>query len=949
MNVVEGITLEKLRVILEAKYDGYKKDMEQVKQATKGTRDVVEAEKAKINKAFNEISTDKAQKGIEKLYDTFEKQKAAVAAQEAVISNLKNRYQDLINGITVDTGTISLEKQLRAAENEIEKMDAQLQPLLEKLTQAEDFESVGLKFPGIDEVYARIDAISPKYDELESKVTGLRQQLDKARLNPGSTTTAQKLQQEIALAEEKLRRLAHTAARTETSLNMALNPKETIRSKVSRAINEIRRMGTQSDKSSSVMSNGFRRVTQNIESLKRRVTGLIASALFFNVFSQGLTTIRQNLFQYLQINEKFNSVLKQTKTNLKVAFMPIYEYVLPHINSFMEKLASLSRQLADFTARLFGKTYDESYKAAQGIDKATEAMDAYGVASKENIGLASFDKLNNITTSNTGSAVEAAVAVNTAAGKINDKLSKLLGIVEEFWNRLKKIKADFSMGDFFSAGQDISGLIVWINDIIANAIAGVGWEGIGEDIGNFLAGIKWTEILSSVGNLVWQAINAGIKLWKGSFDAAPIETSIITAIALLKWTGVGTEIVKGIKSKVSKVKVAGLALEFAAFYTTVTGVGDIKDTVSAALESAIGTYMVTGNVKVSLTIAAITFVVNAAVGAGNWIGKMLSEKILNANGFDGSKAWEMEDISLEQAIKMKFSPEFKEQQKEVYPLFDSWLKDLNLEWAMPITDIAVFGDWEKAKEDIEKLFKEAGENIKSWWNENVTPMFTKEKWNELGANIKESLSGKWGEFTEWWKTSGLYKWCNDDVKPYFTKEKWVTMLKGMKEGFDTIFKNVINSGAAIVNKFVEGLNSKMHLKWDSFSLFGKEIIPSGEFQLLTIPTIPVAAYAKGGMVPYGQLFQAREAGPELVGRIGSSTTVMNNDQIVESVAGGVESGTYRAVSPIMIMLREIISLLQEMSEEQTGNRNMSSNELFNLVRTEAAEYFEKTGEPAFEC
>lgn len=36
---------------------------------------------------------------------------------------------------------------------------------------------------------------------------------------------------------------------------------------------------------------------------------------------------------------------------------------------------------------------------------------------------------------------------------------------------------------------------------------------------------------------------------------------------------------------------------------------------------------------------------------------------------------------------------------------------------------------------------------------------------------------------------------------------------------------------------------------------------------------------------------AREAGPELVGRIGSRTAVVNNDQIVASVSEGV----YRAV------------------------------------------------------
>lgn len=49
----------------------------------------------------------------------------------------------------------------------------------------------------------------------------------------------------------------------------------------------------------------------------------------------------------------------------------------------------------------------------------------------------------------------------------------------------------------------------------------------------------------------------------------------------------------------------------------------------------------------------------------------------------------------------------------------------------------------------------------------------------------------------------------------------------------------------------------------------------------------VTSYATGGMPRGSQLFWARERGPELVGTIGGHTAVMNNDQIVASVAAGV--------------------------------------------------------------
>lgn len=59
--------------------------------------------------------------------------------------------------------------------------------------------------------------------------------------------------------------------------------------------------------------------------------------------------------------------------------------------------------------------------------------------------------------------------------------------------------------------------------------------------------------------------------------------------------------------------------------------------------------------------------------------------------------------------------------------------------------------------------------------------------------------------------------------------------------------------------------------------------------------LPITAYANGGLPDAGQMFVAREAGPEMVGTIGGHTAVMNNDQIVASVSAGV----YQAVVSAM--------------------------------------------------
>ena len=54
--------------------------------------------------------------------------------------------------------------------------------------------------------------------------------------------------------------------------------------------------------------------------------------------------------------------------------------------------------------------------------------------------------------------------------------------------------------------------------------------------------------------------------------------------------------------------------------------------------------------------------------------------------------------------------------------------------------------------------------------------------------------------------------------------------------------------------------------------------------------------AVGGFPQMGQLFIAREAGPEMVGRMGNRNVVANNDQIVAGIEGGVTRGVMMAMA-----------------------------------------------------
>ena len=78
---------------------------------------------------------------------------------------------------------------------------------------------------------------------------------------------------------------------------------------------------------------------------------------------------------------------------------------------------------------------------------------------------------------------------------------------------------------------------------------------------------------------------------------------------------------------------------------------------------------------------------------------------------------------------------------------------------------------------------------------------------------------------------------------------------------------------------------KIGVNWGSKTVLGFKISYPKSFY----------TYAKGGFPDLGEMFIARENGPEMVGRIGSKSTVANNDQIVE----GISEGVYAAVLAAM--------------------------------------------------
>lgn len=106
------------------------------------------------------------------------------------------------------------------------------------------------------------------------------------------------------------------------------------------------------------------------------------------------------------------------------------------------------------------------------------------------------------------------------------------------------------------------------------------------------------------------------------------------------------------------------------------------------------------------------------------------------------------------------------------------------------------------------------------------------------------------------------------------------IVKGAFNGIVSVIETVVNSIIRAINWFVGSFNTVA--KWAA------GVLGTNYSGLKPIGEISIArAYATGGFPVPGELFLAREAGPELVGRVGGRTAVMNNDQLVEAVAKGV--------------------------------------------------------------
>lgn len=441
-----------------------------------------------------------------------------------------------------------------------------------------------------------------------------------------------------------------------------------------------------------------------------------------------------------------------------------------------------------------GKNVGKAGKEAKKLAKTLLSVDNLNVLSKPDSGSSGGGDGGAVG----GGAIPGIDMPESNIKGIGDAAKKLAKNLEKYFKPIKKIFDDFKKGDFFSAARGISKLVAGIFKFFADAIKKVDWKGIGKKIGDFLRGIDWVSILSSLGELIWQVINAVIELWSGSFEAAPIETAIITAIALLKFTPLGGVLLKALGKALAGVAsssaFAGMAATFA------TGlVGSIAAAIGGFSLGEWLNELITGE-KIDMSWAEQFNTIKESFSDGTW-----------------KQALELWGDDIKTGVSMAWE-ELSSSTKKTFDGLKSGISDglnniktsCNNSWTAIKTSAGEA--WEKLKtsassgiNNIKTGIANGWTNIKNGWSAGVTALKTgfSNGWNNIknaaSAGIT-NLKTKLGNGMTAIKTAWLDIWGR-------IKEGTSNIVNGMWKGIKGTINGIISGIEALANGVINGLNA----------------------------------------------------------------------------------------------------------------------------------------------
>lgn len=432
-------------------------------------------------------------KQTQNLINKYNRSVDSIRQQELAIDKVKNKLDALKSGEVVPPSLREISTQLSKSEKDLDKVIAKLEKMkqIEVTTLAEDKTIAELEQTkvNIEQVIAELK------DELQS---GLSDSVEVQQLTTQLDILQSKLQQTKDEANQTGNAIK-TNLKTEETNNLNANV-ESIKNKFDEAGDKATSLGNKLVKTLGKNGVGkqFDNLTNKVQTFGKRITKLISAVAVFNLIRRGLTSLRNGFMSILKSNDSFNQSLAQIKGNLMTAFAPIYNAVLPAINSLMSGLVKVTGTIAQFISGLFG------IKTNKAVNQAKKLTNALNETSDSAGRLASFDKLEVI--GDTGGSSGGGGDYNySAVESVNSKLLETLN----------KIKELISSGDWSTLFNMLStGLINVVNNI-ALYISQINWGAIAYGITGAIMGIDWLGLGLSILSLITSVFSGIYELFIG--------------------------------------------------------------------------------------------------------------------------------------------------------------------------------------------------------------------------------------------------------------------------------------------------------------------------------------------------------------------------------------------------------------------------------------------------
>lgn len=405
-----------------------------------------------------------------------------------------------------------------------------------------------------------------------------------------------KLGFKLAGLDEKMAGVGSNSVKAATGVNDLSKKTKNFTNKANNSIGVLKRFNGlfknigKSSKSTGQSFNGMNYGLQNT------INQMFKWMIILPMIVKGLSAMASGLLANLKTNQQFATSLAQIKTNLMVAFTPIYEAILPAINALMSGLAKLTTYIASFTSAIFGKTYQQSYQATQQLIDAKKEMGAYGEAAKKTkkeLGLAGFDEINLLNKNNDNaddSKVPKLVQppldtsqvdneMNALADKIKNIFSQIFAPMKAAWDKEGKATVDafkYALGQVLQLTKDIgkSFLNVWTN-------------GTGQKVCENIL-----KLLQTILNIIGDIAKAFDTAWnKGNLGTKVIQAMFNSLNSVLELLGVIGNTFRKVWNDGTGVEICTNILEILKNIFTITG--QIADSFKNAWSAGLGKEIIT--------------------------------------------------------------------------------------------------------------------------------------------------------------------------------------------------------------------------------------------------------------------------------------------------------------------------------------------------------------------